>query len=293
MAPVDMVNQSSTPPHMDPSQPPVDMVNQSSTPVSVELPTVTDPPPEPPPPILPTRMDYTDFHNVGYSWITEEDDYPNRAAIKEAREKYYPEEASLQNSLLQKSLHNGIYYCRVPRRSDTPAPPLTIIWIPAEAKDLQVRCCIAAHYGGAAHRDFTTTHTYLQRAVWWPTLETDLKGFYKSCLACKQQNGPKIARVPFGETIKATYPGEVLQYDYLHIKKLPMSNNMEYILVLKDKFSKFTILNPCASPDALNATTAIFSWIQHFGTPNGTHEDSLTCAGYFDSRLCPIRSCTS
>jgi len=251
------------------------------------------------------RSDYTDFHNVGYSWITEEDDYPARNTILQAQIKYPPTDPELLRHLVK---HEDLYFYHKhnPRAakvsSSLPATVLEPIWIPIEAKDLIIRCCIAAHYGGAAHRDLYTTQNYLKQAVWWSSLEEDSKSFYNSCLACKQHNGPKIHRIPYGTTLQAIRPGEILQFDYLHIQKLPKSNNLEYILVLKDKFSKFTMLYPYAAPDSINAINAILSWIQHFGIPSilvsdrGSHFknviikavcDILQTKHHFTTAYCP------
>ena len=205
------------------------------------------------------RKSYTSFHNVSYSHIDDDFLWPSLDAIRDVQQLHLhsafitdPEFASIR------TCDDGIYKIRGK------------YWLPPTARDLQIRFCIVAHCGSSCHKDLPTTKKYLTDNVWWDTLDKDFNTFYHSCLQCAIFNPALEMRRPFGETIACTKPGQVLEFDFLHVNKLPSSGSShkyEYILVLKDKFSKFVWLFPCVNANSAAAVDAILQWSTLFGVP--------------------------
>jgi hypothetical protein len=105
--------------------------------------------------------------------------------------------------------------------------------------------------------------------VYWNTLDRDFKKFYDdTCLACASANGSREMLRPFGFTVPATKPNEVLEFDFLYVNNLPASgttHKYECILVLRDKYSKFVWLHPCVAANSQAIIEALLQWHALFG----------------------------
>lgn len=66
---------------------------------------------------------------------------------------------------------------------------------------------------------------------YWRTVAKDIAEFAAGCLHCMAAASGRIPR-PFGATLKATKPNEVLHFDYLTM--VEGESSVKYILVLKD-----------------------------------------------------------
>ena len=83
-----------------------------------------------------------------------------------------------------------------------------------------------------------------------------------------------IAR-PMGRQLQASTTRELIHFDFL---KMTLSDDVqEYLLVLKDGFSGFTMLFPCQSCTTTATVEGLLAWFSIFGVANtwvsdrGTH----------------------
>ena len=81
-----------------------------------------------------------------------------------------------------------------------------------------------------------------------------------------------------GEHEKSTGRNQVLHFDYYYVGE--SSTGSQYLLILRDGFSRFIMLFDFAEADSANAVEAILQWISLFGIPkqffsdNGSHFSS-------------------
>jgi transposase InsO family protein len=107
-----------------------------------------------------------------------------------------------------------------------------------------------------------TTLKILQEVFQWTGMQKEVKEFVKQCLHCLVVNGKTVPR-PFGATLKATKPNEILHFDFL---TLPVSTEgYKYVLVLKDGMSGFVELIPCARCTAEEVVRGLTDWFKRFG----------------------------
>ncbi|KAE9289660.1 hypothetical protein PF008_g25832 [Phytophthora fragariae] len=121
------------------------------------------------------------------------------------------------------------------------------VWIPDAAVEMQQRLCVVAHAGASGHRGARATTQALAMVFFWTTMSTDVSVFVSSCLHCMATAGGRIPR-PFGETLRATKPNEILHFDYLTM--VESESGLKYVLVLKDNISGYVGLIACPNPTA-------------------------------------------
>jgi transposase InsO family protein len=140
------------------------------------------------------------------------------------------------------------------------------VWVP-DLRWLRLRLCIVAHQASAGHRGVEVTKTWLCERFVWPEMLADIRAFVSTCIQCQLTRGGAIVPRPFRETIHASEPNEVLHMDFMYIAPAVTDTvgGKEYLLVLRDGFSKYTEMIPCVSPDALTVVAALESWFSHHG----------------------------
>jgi hypothetical protein len=143
------------------------------------------------------------------------------------------------------------------------------MWIPSSAEEVIVRLLVAAHCGNAGHRPAQEVTVDLKAYVWWPTLVEDVQAFVTSCLSCERSSDHKIIPRPWGYSVSATRPGEIVHFDYLFIGSASKTvENVQYLLVLKDNYSGFVELIPTATCDHRPVVEALQWWSARFGAPS-------------------------
>ena len=140
------------------------------------------------------------------------------------------------------------------------------VWVPDEAKREQHLLYAVAHQGASGHRGREATLKALTDAVFWSSMNADVRDWHGHCLQCiKLSDGNMIPR-PLGETLVAERPGEVLMLDYIDMGE--ESDGMRYCLMCADKFGRLLELDPAASPTGVKATQAVLQWSSRFGLPD-------------------------
>ncbi|KAE8980660.1 hypothetical protein PR001_g23652 [Phytophthora rubi] len=136
------------------------------------------------------------------------------------------------------------------------------VWIPADAEDLRQRLCVIAYAGASGHRGAQTTQRALESVFYWKTLAVDVAAFVGECQHCMATASGRIPR-PFGETLVATKPNEILHFDYLSM--VEGDGGVKYVLVLKDGMSGYVELVVCLQATADTAYQALIDWFKRFG----------------------------
>ncbi|OWZ08696.1 Retrotransposon protein [Phytophthora megakarya] len=95
----------------------------------------------------------------------------------------------------------------------------------------------------------------------WNTLREDVALFIMCCIHCLSTQGKKASR-PFGETLRATKPNEILHFDFLSLPRNVTGN--QYAQVLKDNMSGYVELIKCNRPNSESAYYGMIDWFKRF-----------------------------
>ncbi|GMF57839.1 unnamed protein product [Phytophthora fragariaefolia] len=90
----------------------------------------------------------------------------------------------------------------------------------------------------------------------------DVSTFVTECLYCMTAAGWRIP-LPYGETLKATKPNELLHFDFLTM--FEGDGDAKYILELKDDMSGYVELIACAHAGADQTYHGLMDWFKRFG----------------------------
>ena len=146
------------------------------------------------------------------------------------------------------------------------------LWIPEDAEDAKVLVLTLAHYSLGGHFGAEGMLISLRTRVFWKQMVADVKDFVADCILCRCAKAATPTRVHLGEQVQPTGPNASLHFDFISIGK--GRNGENYILVLRDGFSRFTILYTCESATAANAVDGILHWISLFGIPERFFSDN-------------------
>jgi hypothetical protein len=122
------------------------------------------------------------------------------------------------------------------------------IIIPQEDEDMKIRLYVIAHAGAAGHFRQYATVKQLKENFIWDKMEENVKSLIEQCLHCVAVPGGLKEPRPWGDTLRAREPYEVLIMDFFFVEavKTGCPHNFKYILVLKDEFSGFLRFYPCS-----------------------------------------------
>ena len=147
----------------------------------------------------------------------------------------------------------------------------SIVWIPPDSSDLQLRICIVAHTSAAGHRGKESTLHHIQQFFFWETLKIDVHRFVNACLHCVSTlRGGREPR-PYGPALHGLAPNDLLQFDFLEM--CDSATGMKYILMVRDDFSGYSWLVPFANADSENAADGLLEWSSTFTIPKGLMTD--------------------
>lgn len=118
-----------------------------------------------------------------------------------------------------------------------------LLYIPT--RDLQLEILRTRHDSkSAGHLGTTKTYDLIARDFWWPTRWKDVKNYVRTCDVCARSKAPRHA--PFGLLQRMPIPSrnwQSISMDF--ITKLPVSSGFDSILVIVDRLSRGTHLEPC------------------------------------------------
>nr|CCA27306.1 AlNc14C503G11959 [Albugo laibachii Nc14] len=137
------------------------------------------------------------------------------------------------------------------------------IWPPDGSTELQQRLCTIPHPGVARHRVTRTTVQSVKALFEWSSLDSDVKTFCRGCLHYLR-NGSSMEPRPFGESLHATRPNELIHFEYLEIPAI--EDNNRYILILDEEISGYVELIVCSTASADKVQKALLEWLKRLGT---------------------------
>ena len=130
---------------------------------------------------------------------------------------------------------------------------------------------IAGHYGAAGHRGKDTMKTILSEIFDWSDIKEKMNELYDECIYCIQIKTAPILPTQYQDGIYAKERNEILHMDYIYIGE--SENNISYLLMLKDNYSKFIMLFKCEKPSGEITYNAFHEWISLFGVPKSIVSD--------------------
>jgi transposase InsO family protein len=193
---------------------------------------------------------YKKFHNMGNTTARVDFEYPTLEEIFVVQNTIVSRTPSVLNQISLDEIRKIYLY-------------KDLIWIPSAkfAAFLRIRLCIIAHSSHSGHRNFKETLSNLTKTFTWMNMKKEIQDFCKSCHHCQLFNKNRFIYRPFGQTLLASKPNEILQFDFLFI------HSGRYILLLMDKFSSFCLLRYCENADAPAVLDALLHWQAMFGIP--------------------------
>ena len=148
------------------------------------------------------------------------------------------------------------------------------LWIP-NTKQLRVRLLLIAHYGISGHSSIADTTRKLREHCDWQDLDQDVRDLIQDCIICRCAKQSSPAQHHRGERSRPTKPNQALHFDYYFVGE--SNDGSTYVLMLRDGFSRFTMLFDHDTPSSENAVESLLTWISLFGVPdyffsdNGSH----------------------
>ena len=156
------------------------------------------------------------------------------------------------------------------------------IVIPEKAKELQQRLLIIAHAGISGHRGSKATAKILERRFIWKNMKEQVAEFLKQCIHCLAVNGGRKIPRPWGSTMHADKPNQIIWFDFLHVGQ--SYNGFKYLLTIRCAFSGYIELIPAKQCDSVTASKGLLDWFKRFGivqcwgSDRGTHFLNQTMA---------------
>ena len=117
--------------------------------------------------------------------------------------------------------------------------------------------------------------------VYWPRMHSDIKHYVQNVCCCLKQKRPATTQREPLHPIETTSPFQLVSIDFLYLKKSKGEN--EYILVIRDHFTRFSQAYPTRNKSAKTAAQKVYNnFIFRFGYPQTIHHDQ---GGEFENKL--------
>lgn len=143
------------------------------------------------------------------------------------------------------------------------------IWVPIQ---LRLHMLIISHYGLAGHKSVEGTITRLKEYMYWQGMEKDVEVFVMDCILCRCAKTVLPTRLHLGVTTRPTKPNQTVHFDYFYVDE--SVENLTYLLVIRDGFSRFVMIFPVEHADASTAVKCLLEWIGLFGIPKRFYSDN-------------------
>ena len=146
------------------------------------------------------------------------------------------------------------------------------VFVPSASR-LRLRILWFVHIAYGAHCSIDQVVNTISKWFFWPRLRSDAADVRALCCVCNKSTGPLFVKRPIGTYQQPLQCNHSLCMDFFYVKEAAVSGGLQYILILKDRFSRFVRLHvsPMASSDAV--VDALVSWAADFGLPSELMSD--------------------
>ncbi|BHF58122.1 hypothetical protein SprV_0100107100 [Sparganum proliferum] len=176
---------------------------------------------------------------------------------------------SLQLEAIPLSTTPGTILCDVSRGASRPVVPS------------EMRRDVFATLHNLAHPGIRSTQRLVSERFVWPSMNTDIRQWTRSCLACQKAKVGRHNKAPIG-----TFLAPDARFAHVHIDLVgpfPTSRGCNYLLIAIDRFTRWPIATPIPNITADSVAHAFFEhWISHYGIPSTITTDR---GQQFESRL--------
>ena len=158
-------------------------------------------------------------------------------------------------------------------------------------QSLRKRVLYFAHHSmHAGHPSSSRMYSTLRRTYYWPSMDGDIQDYVASCQSCIRTKGTQYRARRGLRLFPAAEPNSFVAIDLLG----PLSNSStghEYILLITDRFTKFTwaILLRSKSSQAVT-DTFLTHWAYSYGIPDRilSDNDPQFTARYFQHEMASL-----
>ena len=123
----------------------------------------------------------------------------------------------------------------------------------------------------SVHRGEKATISLLRKTFWWPGMDKDVSHWIRSCVPCVSHKSLHVATT-FNPR-KLQLPNQLLIADWAGPFP-PSVAGYQYILLIVDAFTSYTMALKYRYKSAENTADALFNWISLFGVPHRWTSDN-------------------